>query len=1012
MLRLGISILMFSVAAVLELASPARAGDVEDAAALGTEVVRLYGEGRYQDAVPLAQKALSLREKLHGPGDPEVNPSLKNLAQLYNALGRATEAEPLFKRALGIDEQVLGPDHTTVGLSLNNLAAFYQFQGRYAEAEPLYQRALSIFEAASGTEDASVATCLNNLAELYKELGRFAEAEPLLKRALSIRETTLGLDNVDVGQSLNNLATLLIYLGRAAEAEPLYKRDLAIAENALGPDDAGVALILNNLAYLYKGFGRLTEAEPLYLRALSIREKALGPNNPYVGQSLNNLAQLYIAQGRMAEAEPLLKRDLEISEASLGAESPAASVTRNNLAEFYELLGRNREAEPLYKRALANIEKSYGADHPLTGAVLDNLAGLSFADGDWAGAVARWQQSTGIVIQRFKRSAESAASSVSADATNETSGLSGRFRNLVKAADRLAKAKPAMRQTLSRDMFQIAQWAQGSSAAQSLAQMAARSASRSTALAQLVRERQDLTAEWELKDKLLIAARSQAPAERNSGVEASAGARLGGIDKHISEIDAEFAKTFPDYAAMASPQPLALEDVQAQLGADEALIVFLDTSGRKPAPEETFIWVVTKTDSRWVRSDFGTEALRQRVEALRCGLDDGAWRGEGQSKCARAFGLDSKTPKPRPLPFDVAKSFELYKGLFGEFEDLIKGKHLLLVPSGALTALPFQVLVTSASAGSAPQGLTPNTPWLTRRHALTVLPSVSSLAALRRNAKGSDAPEAFIGFGDPVLTGSPRCGKIKVPDKCPGEEIQVAVADSEVTRSAGEADATESYFRNGLADVVAVNTRLCPLPDTAFELKCVARSLGAPGNSIVLGADMTETNLKSLPLYDFKVVHFATHGLLAGETAQLAKNNAEPALVFSPPDLATEGDDGLLTASEVAGLKLNADWVIMSACNTAGGGEPGAEALSGLAKAFFYAGARALLVSHWPVNSTAATMLTSRTFAELKKDASIGRSEALRRAMLALMSDEKRPWAAHPSIWAPFVVVGEGGAGR
>ncbi len=120
--------------------------------------------------------------------------------------------------------------------------------------------------------------------------------------------------------------------------------------------------------------------------------------------------------------------------------------------------------------------------------------------------------------------------------------------------------------------------------------------------------------------------------------------------------------------------------------------------------------------------------------------------------------------------------------------------------------------------------------------------------------------------------------------------------------------------------------------------------------------------------------------------------------------------DGLLTASEVAGLKLDADWVVMSACNTASGTEPGAEALSGLAKAFFYAGARALLVSHWPVNSYAATTLTSRTFEEMRRDDTIGRSEAFRRAMLLLLSDTSLPWAAHPSVWAPFVVVGEGGA--
>ena len=119
-------------------------------------------------------------------------------------------------------------------------------------------------------------------------------------------------------------------------------------------------------------------------------------------------------------------------------------------------------------------------------------------------------------------------------------------------------------------------------------------------------------------------------------------------------------------------------------------------------------------------------------------------------------------------------------------------------------------------------------------------------------------------------------------------------------------------------------------------------------------------------------------------------------------------DDGLLTASEVAALKLDADWVVLSACNTASGGEAGAEALSGLARAFFYAGARALLVSHWPVDSYAATMLTSRTFAAMRKFRGLGRAEAFRRAMLALSSDDKRPWAAHPSIWAPFTVVGAG----
>jgi CHAT domain-containing protein len=129
---------------------------------------------------------------------------------------------------------------------------------------------------------------------------------------------------------------------------------------------------------------------------------------------------------------------------------------------------------------------------------------------------------------------------------------------------------------------------------------------------------------------------------------------------------------------------------------------------------------------------------------------------------------------------------------------------------------------------------------------------------------------------------------------------------------------------------------------------------------------------------------------------------------LTPPATATDQDDGLLTASEISALRMDADWVVLSACNTAGAGSE----LGGLASAFFYAGARAVLASHWPVNSDAATMLTTRTFAALKQDSTLGRAEAFRRAILALMEDTQRPWAAHPSVWAPFDVIGEGGTAR
>ncbi len=174
---------------------------------------------------------------------------------------------------------------------------------------------------------------------------------------------------------------------------------------------------------------------------------------------------------------------------------------------------------------------------------------------------------------------------------------------------------------------------------------------------------------------------------------------------------------------------------------------------------------------------------------------------------------------------------------------------------------------------------------------------------------------------------------------------------------------------------------------------------------IYLRQKATERTVKSLDLSNSRIVTFATHALVAGDL-----KNAEPALVLTPPEKGTALDDGLLTASEVAQLKFNADLVILSACNTAAGDDSeGAEGLSGLAKAFFYAGSRALLVSHWPVVSDAAVKLTTAMLDYRADNPTAGRAEALRRSMLALMNNDEKPYYAHPLFWAPFVVVGEGG---
>jgi CHAT domain-containing protein len=207
-------------------------------------------------------------------------------------------------------------------------------------------------------------------------------------------------------------------------------------------------------------------------------------------------------------------------------------------------------------------------------------------------------------------------------------------------------------------------------------------------------------------------------------------------------------------------------------------------------------------------------------------------------------------------------------------------------------------------------------------------------------------------------------------------------------------------------DPALLRTSLVPLPETRDELTAVAHALHASDSDLYFGPRATKPMVMQADLMSYRILAFATHGLLAGEF----RGVAEPALVLTPPTTISPNDNGLLTASDIATLRLDADWVLLSACNTAAPeGRPGAEGLSGLAKAFFYAGSRALLVSHWSVASESTAVLMATATRTLAEEPDIGRAEALRRAMLSLLDGKNQAVFAHPIFWGPFVNVGEGG---
>ncbi len=712
--------------------------------------------GRCAEAEPLFRQALALKERTVGSQHETTARSLDGLARCQSSLARFPEAEASFKQALDVMEKATGKDSMPTASIVISFADFYSGTFRFDEAEPLLLRALAIRERNVGLKHAWIPPILNSLSRVYRSTERYPAAEAAAKRALAIREELFGAEHEFTGQSLMELGIVYMVMGRYAESERMKRRAVSTFERIFGPEHRATGDALASLAETYYFQGRYTEAADLFQRATAVVEKAVGANHPMLVFPLRMHGQSLRRLGRAADAIPYLSRALAVAEAAYGADNRRTGQSAALLARSLLEVARYDEAEALLRRSLSINQKTLGPDSAAVGFDTLNLARIKlrqnrFAESEtlarqavetlvrqrgaedyevgWARlilaaamenqnrldpALEQLRQATRSFQIQMDRSREENSNST----LSEQSSYRDAFMDHVFLLYRAQAASATQRLQLTAEAFDVVQLAQSTGTEAAVARMAARFASGTDKLAAAVRAREDAMEQWRSRDATLVQLIGRPRSERDPQHEARLRTELRDLDTKVKGLDAAILRDFPEYAALATPRPATLAEIQSLLRPDEAMVVWL--VGRR----RTLIMAMRRDGVTFARTDVGRNEINQAVRDLRKGLDPSE--------------VTSLSDVP---PFNTTKAHELYKSIFAPIAPALEGaKHVFLVPDAGLQSLPLGVLVTMAPAAPVREmsGYR-QVSWLATHYATTVLPSVSALKSLRQFARTARA---------------------------------------------------------------------------------------------------------------------------------------------------------------------------------------------------------------------------------------------------------------------------------
>jgi CHAT domain-containing protein len=930
--------------------------------------------GEYGVAEPLFRRALMIFEKNVGLESVHLVTHLNSLAYVHYAKKEYEQAEPLYRRALAILEKEFGKEHTKLVHTLTSLANLYESKSDYEKAEPLYQRALAIQEKALGAKHPDLARTLSSLAWMYDRQGEYGKVEPLLQRALTIREEALGAEHVDVTHSLASLAGMYGDRGDHRRAENLYRRVLAIREKTLGVDHPDVADTLDSLAWLYFEQQDYLQAEQLAKRALKIIENKLGSEHPALSSVLNQLALVYKGQGDLDKAEPLYQRALKIAEKAYGANSSAIAQSLHNLALLYIAKGNYGRAEPLMLRSIEIKEKSLEPTHFGIAEDLTSLAYLYAAKGDSAQAIVTLTRGTEISEQHIANFLTSAAGTE--EQKRDFMAMQPIFREThgavslhIQLAPTDAQAARLALTTLLRRKGRVLD-----AVSDSLRVLYKNSSPEARALLQQLADTRAKLAALVLKG-----------AGKENGVKHQDEATRIETEAHRLEIavsarSAEFKREF---------RPVTLESVQKALPPGSALVEIVTY---KP-----FNLRYKKDSGMWGAWHYAAYVLSHEGAPLWVDLGEGGVIDAGIAKLRMALS-DPRRADVKELARALdERVMRPVRKLLGE------ARQVFISPDGALNLVPFGALVDERGR------------YLVETYSLTYLTSGRDLLRLQASAESKQSP---------IIVANPLFDSQKMSD--------------------GSRSAREGEAKGGRRSMDFSQMRFGPLPGTAGEAEAVGEMLS--GARVLTQARATEAALKRVA--SPHVLHVATHGfflpdqrreavggarglgLSSGEGASVTASRFENPLLRSGLALAGAnqrlsegGEDGVLTALEVAGLNLwGTKLVVLSACETGVGEVKNSDGVYGLRRALVLAGAEAQVMSLWRVSDDATRDLMVAYYKRLQ--AGEGRTEALRSVQLEMLNSDARAQKdagrgltgfgsksrvgdrSHPFYWASFIHSG------